>query len=33
MVINKFVSENEEERSETLNKLFVEYINKKEKSK
>ena len=33
MVINKFISENEQDRSEKLNKLLVEYINKKEKSK
>ncbi|GEM_PF-4066645 len=33
MVINRFISENEKDRSEKLNKLLVEYINKKEKSK
>ena len=33
MVINRFISENDKDRSEKLNKLLVEYINKKEKSK
>ncbi len=33
MVINKYKTEDEKERSEQLNKLLTEYINNREKNK